>query len=88
MTSIADIGRLNITLPKLTIAALEAAVSGRSKSGFIAQAIEEKLARHRWDAAFAKLQELLPTLTHIHDPVRWVEQLRREDEQRLEQFDV
>jgi metal-responsive CopG/Arc/MetJ family transcriptional regulator len=88
MSTHADSGRLNITLPKRTIAALEAVVSERGKSSFIAQAIEEKLERDRWEAAYNKLQELPPTLTHITDPVQWVAQLRREDEQRLEHFDL
>jgi hypothetical protein len=70
MSAQADSERLNITLPKRTIAALEAVVSGRGKSSFIAQVIEEKLARDRWEAAFHKLQKLPPTLTHITDPVQ------------------
>jgi len=88
MTNTGDIGRLNITLPRQTIAALESVVPERGKSSFIAQAIEEKLARNRWEAAFTTLQELPPTLTAILDPVQWVEHLRNEDEQRVEQLDL
>jgi metal-responsive CopG/Arc/MetJ family transcriptional regulator len=88
MTTTNEIGRLNITLPKRTIAALEAVVSERGKSSFIAQAIEEKLERERWERAFTTVQQLTPTLTHITNPVQWVEQLRQEDEQRLEGQDI
>jgi len=88
MSTPSEIGRLNITLPKRTIVALEAVVPQRGKSNFIAEAIEEKLERERWQHAFAAVQQLPPTLTHITNPVQWVEELRREDEQRLEGQDV
>jgi len=88
MTTMRELGRLKIILPKRTIAALEAIVPERGKSSFIAHAIEEKLERECWEAAFAKLQKPPPTLMHITDSVQWVEQLRREDEQRLEHFDL
>jgi hypothetical protein len=84
MSTHGDIRRLNITLPKKTIVALEAVVSERGKSSFIAQAIEEKLERGRWNTALKKLQELPPTLTHIADPDEWVQARRREDDARLE----
>lgn len=79
-----DSGRLNISLPKKTLVALAAAVPERGKSNFITQAIEEKLERVRWETAFKKLSTLPPTLTHIADPISWVDGLRHEDEQRLE----
>jgi hypothetical protein len=88
MSTPTEIGRLNITLPKRTIVALDAVVPQRRKSSFIAQAIEEKLERERWERAFTAVQQLPPTLSHITNPVQWVEQLRREDEQRLEGQEV
>lgn len=83
MNTQTSVGRLNITLPAQTLAALEAIVPERRKSSFIAQAIEEKLERERWQTAFDRLSALPPTLTQISNPVEWVEELRREDEYRL-----
>ncbi len=85
MNTHGSVSRLNITLPAQTLAALEATVPERRKSSFIAQAIEEKLERERWESAFTKLAHLPPTLTHIGDPVQWVDNLRQEDEQRRDQ---
>ena len=83
-----DTSRLNISLPKRTIEKLAQAAPERGKSHFIAEAIEEKLDRERWEAAFARLQALPPTLTEIEDPVRWVEELRQEDEVRLKELGI
>jgi hypothetical protein len=83
-----DTGRLNISLPKRTIESLAQAVPSGGKSHFIAEAIEEKLERERWEAAFARLQALPPTFTEIADPLRWVEELRQEDEARMKELGI
>ena len=75
--------RVNISLPKRFVQELRANVAKRSLSAFLREAAEEKIAREKWQSAFARFMSLPPTLTNIADPVRWVEELRAQEEERL-----
>jgi hypothetical protein len=79
-----EFGKLNITRPKRVLMILDAMVPARKKSRFITAAIEEKLAKERRENAFAALLQAPPTLTEIDNPVAWVDELRRADEERLQ----
>lgn len=73
--------RMNITVPKRLAVELEKETPERGKSGFIAEAIEEKLIRERREKALKALADLPPAFPEIKDAVAYVRKLRREDEQ-------
>lgn len=72
--------RVNITVPKDLISELEKEVPARGKSGFISEAIEEKLIRERREKAFKALTSLPPAFSEIKDAAVYVRRLRREDD--------
>jgi len=80
--------RLNVSLPKPIVEALKRNMRARTASGFIAAAIEEKLAREQREEAWNHFLTLPPTLTQIADPVQWVDDLRAEDEERLKHLEL
>jgi hypothetical protein len=86
MNTTTEFGKLNITVPKKILVALDATVPARKKSSFITDAIEEKLAKDQQEEAWRRFMDLPPTLTNIEDPVEWVDNLRAEEEGRLERL--
>lgn len=81
--------RVNITLPKVLLAELEKKVPVRGKSSFVADAIEEKLAREKREMALRELAKLPPAFTKIKDAAAYIENARiKEDEERASHIDV
>ena len=52
------------------------------------EAAPEKVERQKWQAAFDRVLELPAILTGISDPVAWVDNLRAQDEDRLERLGI
>lgn len=77
--------RINITIPKNIWMELEKEVPERSKSSFVAHAIEDKLRDKKRKKAFADLATLPPTFTNINDGAEYISNMRKkEDKERLE----
>jgi hypothetical protein len=75
--------RVNITLPKVLLSELEKKVPVRGKSSFVADAIEEKLAREKREAALQELAVLPPTFLGVKDAAVYIENERaKEDKER------
>lgn len=75
--------RINITVPKKLLSELEKEVPDRGKSGFVASAIEEKLARERKEKALKELSKLPATFTNIGDGAKYIASEReKEDKDR------
>ena len=72
--------RMNITVPRRLAVELEKETPERGKSGFISEAIEEKLIRERRENALKALAKLPPAFPEIKDAAAYVRKLRREDE--------
>jgi hypothetical protein len=71
--------RINITIPKHILTVLEKELPLRKKSGFISEAIEEKIARDRQKKALKDLAGLPPTFKNISDGKKYIDQTRREE---------
>lgn len=80
--------RLNITIPEETIRALRTEVKDRGISKFVTEAIREKIARRRRQAAFRRLAELPPAFPEIEDAVTYVREMRRLDEARAKRLGI
>lgn len=81
--------RINITIPKNILSALEKEVPMRKKSGFISEAIEEKIARDRQKKALKDLAGLPPTFKNISDGKEYIDKIRRkEDEERSKRLGI
>lgn len=88
-TSNTSFVRLNITLPKSTVEALESEVPKRGKSQFIAEAIEEKITREKREEAFERLAKLPPTFIDIKDSSAYISTMRKkEDAQRRKKLGI
>ncbi len=84
MNVLAETVRINISLVRKFLAQLHS-LSGEGKmSRFFLEAAQEKVERQKWQAAFDRVLELPAILTGISDPVAWVDNLRAQDEDRLE----
>ena len=81
--------RVNITLPKGLLSELEKKVPVRGKSSFVADAIEEKLAREKRKLALRELTELPPTFLGVKDSTVYIEEMRtKEDKERMGHLDA
>lgn len=80
--------RLNITMPKSLVKALRKEVSTTGKSKFIAEAVEEKMARLRREQALKALEKLPPALPHIKDSATFISELRSENEERANRLGI
>lgn len=81
--------RINITLPRALLSELVKEVPVRGKSGFVASAIEEKLARRKRETALKKLAKLPPTFIEVKDAAAYIEKTRaKEDKERTSRLDV
>lgn len=79
----AGVVRINVTIPKKLISELEKEVPERGKSGFVSQAIEEKLARNKKERALRELAKLPATFTNIRDGAEYIASERaKEDKER------
>lgn len=88
-TTTIGVVRVNITLPKVLLSELEKKVSTRGKSSFVADAIEEKLAREKKEMALRELAEFPPTFMNVKDAAAYIEETRaKEDEERIAQLDA
>jgi predicted transcriptional regulator len=77
--------RLHISLDDAIVAALDARVGRRQRSGFIAEALRRALEeRSRWDEIEAALGAL-PDTGHEwdEDPAAWVRDQRRSDKRAV-----
>ncbi len=75
--------RVNITIPKALFSELKKEVPARGKSGFVAEAIEEKLARSKREIALKELAKLPPTFAKVKNGAVYIEKVRsEEDEER------
>lgn len=75
--------RINVTIPKRLISELEKEIPERGKSGFVAKAIEEKLAKKKKEKALKELTKLPATFTNIGDGAKYIAGEReREDKKR------
>lgn len=75
--------RINITIPKRLLSELEKEVPDRGKSGFVAEAIDEKLAAKKRERALKELSKLPPVFTSIKDGAKYIAKERtREDKMR------
>lgn len=81
--------RINITVPARLLSELEKEVPERGKSGFVSQAIEEKLARKKKERALKELAKLPATFAHISDGAEYVRSERiKEQNERLTRLGV
>jgi hypothetical protein len=74
--------RINITVPKRLVAELEKETPERGKSGFISQAIEEKLVRERREKALKVLRTLPPAFPEIKDAASYIRKIREEEDKK------
>lgn len=74
--------RINVTVPRRLLSELEKEVPGRGKSGFVSEAIEEKLARQKKEQAFKELAKLPATFTHIKDGAEYVRGERTKEQNK------
>lgn len=79
----AGVVRINVTVPRRLLSELEKEVPERGKSGFVSEAIEEKLARKKKEKALKELAKLPATFTNIKDGAEYIAREReREDKER------
>lgn len=84
-----NVVRVNITIPKVLLSELEREVPARGKSCFVAEAIEEKLAREKRKMALRELAKLPPTFMKVKDGAVYIEETRvKEDEERTSHLDA
>lgn len=77
------VARINITIPKKLLYELEKEVPNRGKSGFVAEAIDEKLTYKKRERALKELTKLPPAFTNIKDGATYIAKERaREDKER------
>lgn len=82
-TTNANVARVNITVPKWLLSELEKEVPKRGKSGFVTEAIEEKLTRRKREKALTELAKLPPTFVDIKDGAEYIAKERvKEDNAR------
>lgn len=75
--------RVNITIPKGLLSELEKEVPKRGKSGFVAEAIEEKLTRKKRESALSELAKLPSTFINIKNGSKYIAKVRsQEDDER------
>lgn len=75
--------RINVTVPKKLLSELEKTVPERGKSGFVSEAIAEKLVREKRVKALKELAKLPATFTDIKDGAEYVVLTReQEDKER------
>lgn len=80
--------RFNISLPKETADKIKKYVPKRGMSKFLAEAAEERIRRAEAKKALKELLDAPPAFTHIKDSVKWVRELRREDEKRMKRLGI
>lgn len=81
--------RINITIPKHILAIMEKELPLRKKSGFISEAIEEKIARDRQKKALKDLAGLPPTFKNISDGKKYIYKIRlEEDDERSKRLGI
>jgi hypothetical protein len=87
--STASTVRINITIPNRLITELEKEIPERGKSGFISEAIEEKLIREKRKRALKRLANLPPTFRNIPSGKEYIETERiTEDKERSLRLEV
>lgn len=85
----AGVVRINVTVPRRLLSELKKEVPERGKSGFVSEAIEEKLARKKKEKALKELAKLPATFTHINDGATYVRSERtKEQNERLVRLGV
>ena len=72
--------RINITVPRWLVGELEREVPERGKSGFISEAIEEKLVRKKRDKALKEVANLPPTFKDIADGKEYINKIRKAED--------
>ncbi|GEM_PF-1642265 len=78
--NIANVVRINITVPRKLLSELEKQVPIRGKSGFVSEAIEEKLAREKKEKALKELSKLPATFTNIGDGAEYIASERKKED--------
>lgn len=80
------ITRVNISLPEETFRTLKKVAPKRGVSRFLAEAVEEKIAREKRGKALKELLEAPPAFTFLKEgntALKWVRKLRDENEKRM-----
>lgn len=81
--------RINITIPGRLLVELKREVPDGRKSGFIAEAIEEKLVRDKRARALDALSKLPPTFSAVDDGAAYISDEReREERDRSSRFTI
>lgn len=78
--------RINISLPSDLVKDLKKRVAPRGLSRFLTEAAREKIKTEEREKAFKELLEAPPAFTFLkgkNAAVKWVRELRAEDEKRL-----
>ena len=82
------ITRLNISLPSETVVRIKKVAPKRGLSRFLAAAAEEKIEKMNAEEGLRKLEMLPPAFPEIKDSVKWINQLRKGDSDRLSRLGI
>ena len=78
-----NVVRINITIPVNILNELEEFASPRGKSGFVAQAVEEKLRREKREEALKRQAKMSDAFPQIKDGAEYIAKTRKkEDKER------
>lgn len=72
--------RINITIPRWLLTELKKEVADGGKSGFVSQAIEEKLIRKKREKSLKELTKLPATFTGIKSGKTYIAKMREDSD--------
>ena len=81
-----DLVRISITIPRSLVKDLKNDIKNISK--YITDAVIERREKEKADKAWKEFMKLPPTFTDIEDPVKYIEDLRKGDEERMKRLGI